>query len=113
MKEKQPMKIVITYCTKWNYQPRASSLGDELQTAFGAEVELIASSGGVFEVDVDGKNIFSKKALSRFPEEGEIAKLLKGWALSLTFFSLRLGLKGLFPAHACRALVCRKIFFFM
>jgi len=53
-------------------------LEDELRDLFGAEVELIASSGGVFEVDVDGKNIFSKKSLSRFPEEGEIAALLKG-----------------------------------
>lgn len=49
-----------------------------MQSTFGADVELIASSGGVFEVDVDGKNIFSKKALNRFPEEGEIANLLNG-----------------------------------
>ena len=40
------------------------------------DVELIASSGGVFEVSVDGKTIFSKKALNRFPEEGEIRRLL-------------------------------------
>ncbi|MBU0680334.1 MAG: Rdx family protein [Proteobacteria bacterium] len=52
-------------------------MGDELQAAFDARVQLTASSGGVFEVDVDGKNIFSKKALGRFPEEGEIAKLIK------------------------------------
>ncbi len=52
-------------------------MGDELQAAFGAEVELIAGSGGVFEVDVDGKNIFSKKALNRFPEEGEVVELIK------------------------------------
>lgn len=43
---------------------------------FGADVELIGSSGGVFEVTVDGRLIFSKKALSRFPEEGEIASLI-------------------------------------
>jgi selT/selW/selH-like putative selenoprotein len=53
-------------------------LEDELRDLFGAEVELFASSGRVFEVDVDGKNIFSKKSLNRFPEEGEIAALLKG-----------------------------------
>ena len=70
------MKITITYCSKWNYKPRASSLGDELQAKFGAQVELVGGSGGVFEVDVDGKNIFSKKALNRFPEDGEIANLL-------------------------------------
>jgi len=43
-----------------------------LTTRFNADVELIASDGGVFEVVVDGRKIFSKKALNRFPEEGEI-----------------------------------------
>jgi len=40
-------------------------------------VELISSSGGVFEVTVDGNLLFSKKALNRFPEEGEVAELLR------------------------------------
>jgi len=55
-------------------------LEEELQATFGAEiqVELIASSGGVFEVTVDGKNIFSKKQLARFPDDGEIVALIKG-----------------------------------
>jgi selenoprotein W-related protein len=39
-------------------------------------VTLIESSGGVFEVDADGKLIFSKKQLDRFPEDGEILRLL-------------------------------------
>ena len=36
-----------------------------------AEVVLKPSSGGVFEVTVDGKDVFSKKSLGRFPEPGE------------------------------------------
>ena len=72
------MNISIEYCTKWNYKPRASSLEDELKKEFDADVELIASEGGVYEVVVDGKNIFSKKALSRFPDDGEIVSLIKG-----------------------------------
>lgn len=44
----------------------------------GADVELVASSGGVFEVIVDDRLIFSKKDLSRFPDEGEIAALIRG-----------------------------------
>jgi selenoprotein W-related protein len=39
-------------------------------------VELIPSSGGVFEVRVDEKLVYSKKALGRFPEEGEVANLI-------------------------------------
>lgn len=38
---------------------------------------LIPSSGGVFEVMVGGELIFSKKELDRFPEEGEISRLVK------------------------------------
>lgn len=33
---------------------------------------MIPSSGGVFEVMVDGELVFSKKALDRFPEHAEI-----------------------------------------
>ncbi len=36
------------------------------------DVELIKSSGGVFEVTYDGKLVFSKKQTGRFPEEGEV-----------------------------------------
>ena len=71
------MEISIEYCTKWNYEPRASSLGEELKKDLGAEIGLIASSDGVFEVVVDGELLFSKKKLKRFPEDGEIEQLIK------------------------------------
>jgi len=48
-----------------------------LKTALGVETELIAGSGGVFEVAVDGTKVFSKKALGRFPEDGEILGLIR------------------------------------
>lgn len=51
-------------------------MGDEMAQKYGADVDLISSSGGVFEVVVDGHLIFSKKALGRFPEEGEVAGLI-------------------------------------
>jgi selT/selW/selH-like putative selenoprotein len=31
----------------------------------------------VFEITVDGTKIFSKKALGRFPEEGEVLELIR------------------------------------
>ncbi len=37
------------------------------------EYELIPSSGGVFEVNYDGKLVFSKKETDRFPDRGEVA----------------------------------------
>jgi selT/selW/selH-like putative selenoprotein len=38
-----------------------------LREAFDAEVELIESRGGVFEVVVDGELVFSKQATGHFP----------------------------------------------
>jgi selenoprotein W-related protein len=49
-----------------------------MRKTFGAEIELIASSGGVFEVIVEDNLLFSKKSLGRFPEDGEIENLVQG-----------------------------------
>jgi selenoprotein W-related protein len=38
---------------------------------------LVPSSGGVFEVSVDGELLFSKKALRRHAEPGEVARLIQ------------------------------------
>jgi selenoprotein W-related protein len=40
-------------------------------------VRLIPSSGGVFEVEVDGKVVFSKKASRRHAEPGEVVRLIR------------------------------------
>ena len=52
------------------------SARDELTAEFGAGVELVRSGGGVFEVTVDDRLVFSKKALGRFPEPGELKGLV-------------------------------------
>jgi len=39
---------------------------------------LIESSGGVFEVEYHDRLIFSKKALGRFPADGEVQAIIKG-----------------------------------
>ena len=38
--------------------------------------KLVKGSGGIFDVVVDGKRVFSKHELERFPEPGEITRLL-------------------------------------
>ncbi len=42
-----------------------------------SDLVLIPSSGGVFDVSVESKLIFSKKSLKRFPQEGEILRLFE------------------------------------
>lgn len=71
------MKISIEYCSIWNYLPKASSLESELEQIYpDAEIKLVSSGGGVFEVMVNGNLIFSKKSLDRFPEKEEIVNLI-------------------------------------
>jgi selT/selW/selH-like putative selenoprotein len=41
-----------------------------------AEVNLRRSGGGVFEVSVDGRLAFSKKAAGRFPSDDELMACL-------------------------------------
>ena len=71
------MKLSIEYCSAWNYLPQASSLEVELKQNFpNMEISLISSGGGVFEIVLDGKLIFSKKAINRFPEKGEVLRII-------------------------------------
>lgn len=49
----------------------------ELKKNFGVDTTLTPGSGGVFDVIVDGKTVFSKKSVGRFPNEGEVLEKLK------------------------------------
>ena len=40
-------------------------------------VELVRGGGGVFDVSLDGKLLFSKHEQGRFPEPGEILSILR------------------------------------
>jgi selenoprotein W-related protein len=48
-----------------------------LKKQLDVDAELVPSSGGVFEISVDGAKVFSKRELGRFPVEGEVEELLK------------------------------------
>lgn len=50
---------------------------EELQKEINADVELIPGSGGIYEITVDGRMIFSKFKSKRFPDPGEIVSLIK------------------------------------
>ena len=75
MSERKP-RITINYCTQCNWMLRAAWMAQELLQTFGqdiAEVALIPSTGGIFEIAVDGTVIWDRKTDGGFPE----AKVLK------------------------------------
>ena len=48
-----------------------------LDSKFGILAEMKPSSGGVFEITLNGSLIFSKKQLGRFPNDGEIVNFIE------------------------------------
>ncbi len=48
-----------------------------IKKSCGLEAKLIEGAGGIFDVKVDGKLIYSKHETGQFPEESEVLRLLK------------------------------------
>ncbi len=57
-------------------------MADIVSSKFGdkVEIDLIPSSGGVFEVTIDGETLFSKKETGRFPDQDEVDGILNAIA---------------------------------
>jgi selenoprotein W-related protein len=52
-------------------------LAAELETTLDESSKLVESSGGVFEVEHNGVLLFSKKAVGRFPQDGEVLEIVR------------------------------------
>ncbi len=48
-----------------------------IKKEFDITTELVRGGGGIFDVEVDGKLIYSKANEGRFPEDSEILDALK------------------------------------
>lgn len=73
-------RVAITYCTQCGFLLRAAWTAQELLTTFRgelAEVALRPGEGGVFEVTIDGEELFSRRAEGRFPESKELKQRLR------------------------------------
>ena len=71
------MKIQITYCSVWNYEPRAAGLADLIKRETGLKAQLVPGSGGIYDVTADGAMVFSKKEAGGFPENRDVVDKLK------------------------------------
>lgn len=50
----------------------------ELKDELAVEARLIEGSRGIFDVTVDGKLVYSKARTHKFPERGEVTRLIQG-----------------------------------
>lgn len=49
----------------------------EIKNAFDVTSQMIEGRGGVFDVIVDGKKVYSKHETGRFPEDNEVIKAIE------------------------------------
>ncbi len=48
-----------------------------IKAKFGVDSELIQGSGGVFDVHVDGVQVWCKRDVGRFPDNQEVLKKIE------------------------------------
>ncbi len=72
--------VEITYCTQCRWLLRAAWLAQELLTTFEQDLYSVAlkpGTGGIFEITLNGRLIFSRKEAGRFPEAKEIKQMIR------------------------------------
>lgn len=72
--------LCIEYCTQCKWLLRAAYFAQELLTTFEAElggVTLSPGLGGVFEVTLDGRTLWSRKKEERFPDIKELKQIVR------------------------------------
>jgi selenoprotein W-related protein len=73
-------RIEITYCRQCRWLLRAAWMAQELLTTFENEIGSVAlapGTGGVFEIRADGRLVWSRKDMGRFPEIAELKRLVR------------------------------------
>lgn len=79
MAEERKLDIRIAYCVRCNFLARTTWVAQELLHTYAdytAGLTLIPSSGGLFEVTVNGDVVFSNKTAGRYPEIRELKEAL-------------------------------------
>jgi len=73
-------RVRITYCTGCRWLLRAAWMAQELLSTFESElgeVALVPGSGGIYEIHVNDKRIWSREAQGGFPEVKQLKQLVR------------------------------------
>ncbi|MBJ7275449.1 SelT/SelW/SelH family protein [Marinobacter salarius] len=75
-----PNSVRITYCTGCKWMLRSAWMAQELLSTFEeelSELTLVPGTGGIFEIHVNGKRIWSRKEQQGFPDIRELKQLVR------------------------------------
>ena len=73
-------EVLIRFCLPCRYQAKALQDADAILKEFGGELSalrLVPGDHGVYDVEVDGKVLFSLDQAMRFPETAELIETIR------------------------------------
>lgn len=74
-------RVEIQYCTGCRWLLRAGWMAQELLSTFEGELGEVAlipdSTGGAFEITIDGQLVWSRRDQGRFPEPKELKQRVR------------------------------------
>ncbi|WP_228445462.1 SelT/SelW/SelH family protein [Thalassotalea sp. HSM 43] len=73
-------KVEITYCSQCRWLMRSTWMAQELLTTFDGDIDeltLRPGNGGIFEIVANGKLVWSRKKMARFPEITELKQCVR------------------------------------
>lgn len=72
--------VAITYCRQCNWLLRSAWMAQELLSTFSEElggVTLVPSTGGIFQIEVDGELVWDRKRDGGFPDVKALKQLVR------------------------------------
>ena len=73
-------EVLIRYCLPCRYQPKAIQDADAILKEFGPELSglrLVPGDHGVYDVEVDGRLVFSLDQTMGFPETDSLIRTIR------------------------------------
>jgi len=72
--------ITFTYCTQCNWLLRTARVAQALLSSFGQDIgsgTMIPGDGGVFQITLDGAQIWDRKDQGGFPEARQLRQRIR------------------------------------
>lgn len=73
-------RVRITYCRQCNWLLRSAWMAQELLSTFAEsldEVALVPSTGGAFQIEIDGEAVWDRKRDGGFPDVKTLKQLVR------------------------------------
>ena len=78
--KKKSSRIEIKYCTKCGWLLRATWVAQELLTTFKDDINelaLVPGTGGIFEIRIEDKLVWSREEMEGFPQIKKLKQLVR------------------------------------